>query len=72
VKAKKPPTKTLKYKTWEVCDYGEEELVFSEDDVNIGMSFSFFNCNKTTVRIEGKTKSSAFFSCKKMKVHVYH
>ena len=70
--AKKPPTKVLKFKTWEVYDYGEEELVFPEDEVNIGMSFSFYNCVKTTVRIEGKAKSAAFFSCKKMKVHVNH
>jgi len=70
--AKKPPTKVLKFKTWEVYDYGEEELVFAEEDVNIGMSFNFYNCVKTTVRIEGKTKSAAFFSCKKMKVHVNH
>jgi len=70
--AKKPPSKLLRGKTWEVYDYGEEELVFSEDDVNIGMSFNFYSCVKTTVRIEGKTKSAAFFSCKKMKVHVHH
>ena len=34
------------------------------------MMFDFFNCNKTTVKIKGKVKSTQFFSCKKMKIEI--
>lgn len=53
---KKQPSKVLRGKTWECYDYGEEELVFKEDDVTIGHMFNFYSCVKTTIRIEGKTK----------------
>lgn len=70
-KPKKVPTKTFKYgRCWEIYDYGEEEIVFKEEDVKINMIFNFYNCVKTTVRIEGKASQASFFSCKKMKLHV--
>ena len=30
---KKEPTKVLKFKTWEICDYGAETIKFNEDEV---------------------------------------
>ena len=39
-------------------DYGETEIVIEEYDCDKGSSFDFFNCNKTTVRINGKIKNN--------------
>jgi len=44
--------------------------VIEDFDVDIGSMLDFFNCNKTTVKINGKIKTSQFFSCKKMKIYI--
>jgi len=65
---KKEPTKVLKFKTWEICDYGAETIKFNEDEVMPGMTFNLFNCEKTTVIIEGKCKNFMLSRCKNVKL----
>jgi len=64
--APKPPVKNLRFKTWEISNYGAETLVFPAAEVNPGMTFNFFNCEKTKVVIEGKFKNAMFSRCKKV------
>lgn len=58
--------KVLRFKTWEISNYGDETLVFPAAEVNPGMTFNFFNCEKTKVVIEGKFKNAMFSRCKKV------
>jgi adenylyl cyclase-associated protein len=64
--AAKPPVKVLRFKTWEISNYGAETLTFPASEVNPGMTFNFFNCEKTKVIIEGKFKNVMFSRCKKI------
>lgn len=64
----KQPSKVLKWKLWEISDYGAETLHFKADEVEVGMTFNFFNCNKTKVIIEGRCKNVMFSRCKKVDV----
>jgi hypothetical protein len=66
--APKPPVKVLRFKTWEISNYGAETLVFPAAEVNTGMTFNFFNCEKTKVVIEGKFKNAMMSRCKN--VHI--
>lgn len=47
----KNPVKVLRFKTWEVSNYVNETITFSGDEVQPGMTFNFFNCEKTKVVI---------------------
>jgi hypothetical protein len=49
--------KVLKFKTWEVSNYGAETIVFKEEEVLPGMTFNFFNCEKTKVVVPAKCKN---------------
>ena len=69
---KKEPTKVLKFKTWEICDYGADTIKFTADEVMPGMTFNLFNCEKTTVIIEGKCKNFMLSRCKHVKLQVYN
>lgn len=62
---KKPPMKVLKFKTWEISDYGKEVITFDEDEVQPGMTFNLFNCDQTTVIIKGRCKNIMLSRCKK-------
>lgn len=66
--APKAPVKVLRFKTWEVSNYGAETLVFPAAEVNAGMTFNFFNCEKTKVVIEGKYKNAMLSRCKNMDI----
>ena len=66
--APKPPVKVLRFKTWEISNYGAETLHFPAAEVNPGMTFNFFNCEKTKVVIEGKFKNAMLSRCKKMEI----
>ena len=66
----KEPVKILKFKTWEVSNYGAETIEFTEDDVQPGMTFNFFNCTKTKVVIPGKCKNLMLQRCKKMDITI--
>ena len=66
--APKPPVKVLRFKTWEISNYGAETLLFPAAEVNPGMTFNFFNCEKTKVVIEGKFKNAMLSRCKKMDI----
>jgi adenylyl cyclase-associated protein len=66
--APKIPVKVLRFKTWEISNYGAETLFFPADEVNVGMTFNFFNCEKTKVVIEGKFKNAMLNKCKKMDI----
>jgi adenylyl cyclase-associated protein len=66
--APKAPVKVLRFKTWEISNYGAETLHFPAAEVNPGMTFNFFNCEKTKVVIEGKFKNSMLSRCKKMDI----
>jgi adenylyl cyclase-associated protein len=66
--APKPPVKVLRFKTWEISNYGAETLHFPAAEVNPGMTFNFFNCEKTKVVIEGKFKNAMLSRCKKIEI----
>jgi adenylyl cyclase-associated protein len=66
--APKAPVKILRFKTWEISNYGAETLFFPAAEVNSGMTFNFFNCEKTKVVIEGKFKNAMLSKCKKMEI----
>ena len=66
--AVKAPVKILRFKTWEISNYGDETLVFPAAEVNAGMTFNFFNCEKTKVVIEGRFKNLVMSRCKKMQL----
>ena len=66
--APKAPVKVLRFKTWEISNYGAETLIFPAAEVNVGMTFNFFNCEKTKVIIEGKFKNGMLSKCKKMDI----
>ena len=66
--APKAPVKVLRFKTWEISNYGAETLHFPAAEVNPGMTFNFFNCEKTKVVIEGKFKNVMLSRCKKMDI----
>jgi len=68
--APKQPVKILRFKTWEISNYGAETLTFPAAEVNPGMTFNFFNCEKTKVVIEGKVKNVMLSRCKKMDIKI--
>lgn len=53
----KKPVKVLKFRTWEVSNYVNDEITFEEDDIESGMTFNFFSCEKLKVKIPGKFKN---------------
>lgn len=66
--AVKAPVKILRFKTWEISNYGDETIVFPAAEVNPGMTFNFFNCEKTKVVIEGRFKNLMMSRCKKVQL----
>lgn len=67
----KKPTKIQRGKTWEVSNYVNEKVVFTEEEVNMpGMTFNFFNCEKTKVKIPGKIKNFMLMRCKKFDIEI--
>lgn len=64
--AVKAPVKVLRFKTWEISNYGDETIVFPAAEVNSGMTFNFFNCLKTKIVIEGRCKNIMLSRCKKV------
>ena len=68
--AAKQPSKIQKFKLWEISNYGDETLVFKKEEMMPGMTFNFFNCEKTKVVIEGKIKNAMLSRCKKVDITV--
>ena len=68
--AAKAPVKVLRFKTWELSNYGDETVVFPAAEVNPGMAFNLFNCEKTKIVVEGKFKNMMLSRCKKVQVTV--
>lgn len=68
--AAKAPVKILRFKTWELSNYGDETVVFPAAEVNPGMAFNLFNCEKTKIVVEGKFKNMMLSRCKKVNVTV--
>ena len=66
----KTPVKVLRFKTWEVSNYVGETITFSGDEVQPGMTFNFFNCEKTKVVIQGKCKNLMLQRCKKFEIKI--
>jgi len=66
----KEKVKILRWKIWEVSNYGNETIEFSGDEVQPGMTFNFFNCEKTKVIIVGKCKNLMLQRCKKMDIQI--
>ena len=54
----------------EISNYGDETIVFKKEEMMPGMTFNFFNCEKTKVVIEGKIKNSMLSRCKKVDISV--
>lgn len=65
---KKEPTKVLKLKTWEICNFIGETITFEESEVDKNMTFNFFNCEKCQVVIKGKFKGAMFNRCKRVDI----
>ena len=68
--AVKAPVKILRFKTWEISNYGDETVVFAASEVNPGMAFNMFNCEKTKIVVQGKCKNIMLSRCKKVHVTV--
>lgn len=66
----KEPVKVLRFKTWEISNYGDETIEFAAEEVNPGMTFNFFNCTKTKVIVNGKCKNLMLSRCKKVDITV--
>ena len=66
----KKPVKVLKFRTWEVSNYVNDEITFEEDDIESGMTFNFFSCEKLKVKIPGKFKNFMLQKCKNIELHV--
>lgn len=69
-KKPKAPVKALRFKTWEIANFGQETVEFSADEVQVGMTFNVFNCEKTTIIINGKFKNCMLSRCKNVKITV--
>lgn len=67
---KKEPTKVQRFKLWTISNYGEETLEFKEDEVLPGMTFNFFDCNKTKIIIHGKCKNVMMSKCKRVDISI--
>ena len=67
---KKVPIKVLRFKTWEISNFGEETVEFKAEEVQVGMTFNVFNCEKTNIIINGKFKNCMLSRCKGVKVTV--
>lgn len=66
----KKPVKELKFRTWEVSNYVNDEITFEEDDIDPGVTVNFFNCEKLKVKIPGKFKNFMLQKCKSIEIHV--
>ena len=62
----KTPTREKKGKIWELCYYKEETIKFEGKDVDNGVMFKFFNCEKCHIVIIGKFKGFLFSRCKRI------
>ena len=65
VPAVKTPVKVLKYKTWEVSNYVGETVEWTADEIQPGMTFNFYSCEKCTFVIPAKCKNVMMSRCKK-------
>lgn len=70
VKAVKPPVKKFNYPTWEISDYKNDTIVFTEDEVQADFTFNFYNCEKLKVVIPGKIKNFMLMRCKRFKLEL--
>lgn len=59
------PVKKLMFKTWEIANYINDTVEFSAEEVQPGMTFNFFNCEKSKFKINGKCKNIMMSRCKK-------
>ena len=66
--AAKAPVKVLRFKTWEISNYGDETIEFPASEVNPGMTFNLFNCEKTKIIVHGKFKNMMLSRCKKVEI----
>jgi len=63
--AAKPASKVLKFKTWEVSNFVNETVKFTEEECQPGYTLNFFDCVKCKVIIPAKVKNIMFNKCTK-------
>lgn len=66
----KPPEKIFNYPTWEVSNYVNDTIEFTEDEVQADFTFNFWNCEKVKVKIPGKIKNFMVMRCKRFNIEV--
>jgi len=47
-----------------------DEITFDEEEIDSGMTFNFFSCEKLKVTIPGKFKNFMLNKCKNIEIHV--
>lgn len=68
--APKAPVKQCKFLTWEISNYINDEITFTEDDVSPSHTFNFFNCEKLKVNLPGKFKNFMLQRCKRLELNM--
>ena len=66
----KQPVRQLRNKIWSVENYGQEEVVFTEEEVEKNHRFSIVNCQGTTIRITAKCNVVMIEGSKKVNLYV--
>ena len=57
--------------TWNVSNYVNDEIVFTEDEIySTGFTINFFGCEKFKVTIPVKIKNFMLQRCKRVEIHV--
>lgn len=68
-KKQKAPVREFRNKVWSIENYGAEELVFNEDEVEKNHRFQIVNCVGTTIRITCKVNVIMIEGCKKVNLY---
>lgn len=66
----KQPLRELRNKIWSVENYGAEEVVFGEEEVEKNHRFSIVNCQGTTIRINAKCNVVMIEGSKKVSLYI--
>lgn len=66
----KPPEKKFNYPTWEISNYINDTIEFTEEDVESDFTFNFYNCEKVKVIIPGKIKNFMLMRCKRFNMTI--
>lgn len=68
--AAKPPLRKKVANKWNVENYENETITFTEDELGIAVGLVVFNCKNCTIILESKLQNITMINCKKTEVQI--